>query len=163
MASGVELAAIGWMPPRLRAKQDCLPTTITARQAWLKPEFAAVRVGWGAGAAWVASAAIRRSAAEGVGVAALAVAAALKQSAVPSAPTVARRANARMRSLSLTVGSHLSDGCGQHRLGVAAWGGWGWWPSRSPRDHHRTSGRARPVPEVLRRRGASARSYHPVW
>jgi hypothetical protein len=113
MASGEELAASGWMPERLRAKQDCLPTTITARQAWLKPEFAVVRVGCEACASCVASEEIRRSAAEGAGVAALATVTALRESAVPSAPAVARHANARRWLLSLTVGSHLSDGRGQ--------------------------------------------------
>jgi len=45
MASGVALAAIGWMPSRLSARHDSLPTTITAAQAWLKPELADVAAG----------------------------------------------------------------------------------------------------------------------
>src|ERR1700677_2982188 len=68
MAFGVALEAIGWMPSRLSARQDCLPTTITAAQAWVKPELADVAAGCEAWASCAASAAIR-AAAEGADVA----------------------------------------------------------------------------------------------
>jgi hypothetical protein len=73
MASGEALAAIGRMPSRLSAKQDIVPTTsLVPQEAWLKPEFAAVRFGCEARASCAASEAIRRAAAEGGRVAALA-------------------------------------------------------------------------------------------
>src|SRR5580700_10939746 len=90
MASGEVLAAIGRMPLRLSARQDCSPTTITARQTWLKPEFAVVRAGCEACASCAASEAIRAAAAEGDGGAAVTAADALP--AASAGPRVRARA-----------------------------------------------------------------------
>src|SRR5579863_2423394 len=91
MASGEMLAAIGRMPSRLSARQDCWPTTRTARQACLKPEFAVVRAGCEACASCAASAAIR-AAAEGGGVAADGLALALALPAASAGPSAMARA-----------------------------------------------------------------------
>src|ERR1700722_19500841 len=100
MASGEMLAAIGWMPARLSAKQDCWPTTITAGQAWLEPVFAAVRAGCEACASCAASEAIRLAADEGVGVAAVTAADALPAASTgPVAMARAARGIHHLRSM----------------------------------------------------------------
>src|SRR5277367_2852747 len=104
MASGDTLAAIGWMPSRLSARQDCLPTTITAAQAWLKPELAVVWAGCEAWAPCAASEAIR-AAAEGAGVTGVTVADALPAaSAGPSAMARAARGMHHLRSMGAPCG-----------------------------------------------------------
>src|ERR1700720_2413979 len=104
MASGETLAAIRRGPFRLSARHDCSPTTITARQACLKPEFDVVRAGCEACASGTASEAIR-AAAEGGGVAPVTAADALPAaSAGATAMARAARGIHHFRSMRAPLG-----------------------------------------------------------
>src|ERR1700677_876995 len=107
MASGDTLAAIGWMPSRLSTRQDCLPPTTPAAQAWLNPELADVAAGCEAWASSAASAAIRAAAegAEVAGVTGVTVADALPAaSAGPRAMARAARGMHHLRSMGAPCG-----------------------------------------------------------
>jgi hypothetical protein len=145
MASGETLAVCGLMPSRLSAKHDILPTTMTAGQACEDAEFAAVAVGCEACAEAACSEAIRLAAAEGAAVWAEATAAEPRQMLLPRATAVARRAEARRRTVNLTAGIPLSVGAAGTGVRSAALS----WPEQ-PGARGIAAARDREGPAVLR-------------
>src|ERR1700761_4690403 len=110
MVSGETLADCGGMPSRLSAEQDWWPTTMTAEHAWVEELSAAVAAGCAAWAEAACSEAIRLAAADGAAVWAEATAAEPRAMLLPRATAVARRAEARRRTVNLTAGIPLSMG-----------------------------------------------------